>query len=238
MTAQTPHLTAPAAPAKRRRRGDGQVAALVAGAVLTVFGLGGLVAGGGVLAVFGNDGTVNSGTHSLSTPTAALVSEPAEVRDTRDVADAIGNPRVRFTVDAETPGKGVFVGVGPADQVDRYLAGAPVDEVSDIEVAPFELDRDRRPGTKRLAAPGAQTFWVAQNEGRDSAGLRWKVRDGDYRVVIMNADGSTGVDTEGEVALTVPDSPEIAWVLIGGGLLLLAGGAAASVAGLRRPKHE
>jgi hypothetical protein len=238
MTAQTTPIAAPAAPVKRRRRGDGQIAALVVGAMLTVFGLAGLVAGGGVLAVFGNDGTVNSGTHSFSTPTSALVSEPAEVRDTRDISDAIGNPRVRFTVDSQTPGKGVFVGVGPADQVDRYLAGAAIDEVDDIEVAPFELNSDRRPGTKRLTAPGAQTFWVAQNEGRDSASLRWKVRDGDYRVVIMNADGSPRVNTEGEVALTVPNAPDYAWALLGGGFLLLVGGAAASVAGLRRPKQD
>src|SRR5829696_1349049 len=150
MTAQTPQLTAPAprsAPV-RRRRGDGQIVALVLGAVATVVGLIALVAGGGVLAVFGSDGTVASGNHSLSTPTAALVSEPAEIRDTRDVADLVGDPNVAFSVTSTNPGKGGFVGVGPAEQVDRYLAGAPVDEVTDLDVDPFKLTRDRSDGTK------------------------------------------------------------------------------------------
>jgi len=239
MTAQTPHLTAPvSAPVSRRRRGDGQVAALVVGAVLTVFGLVGLVAGGGVLAVFGSDGTVASGNHSLSTPTAALVSEPAEIRDTRDLADIVGDPSVAFSVTSTNPGKGVFVGVGPAKQVDRYLAGAPVDEVTDLDVDPFKLTRDRTEGTKTLAAPGAETFWVAQNEGPASASLRWKVRDGDYRVVVMNADGTPDVGTKGEVELTAPNAPDIAWVLLGTGFALVVGGAVASVVGLRRPKQD
>jgi hypothetical protein len=231
-------MTIPAPPVPRKRRGDGQIAAIVAGAVLTVAGLVSVVAGVGVLAVFGGDATVNSGKHTLSTDTAALVSEPANIDSTNSVADVVGDPRVRFAVTSTDAGKGAFVGVGPAKQVDRYLAGAPVDEVTDFDVDPFKLTRDTKPGTKRLAAPGAQTFWVAQNEGPRSASLSWKVRDGDYRVVVMNADGSPRVDTKGEVALTVPHAPDYAWAFMGGGLVLLLGGAAASVAGLRRREQD
>jgi hypothetical protein len=235
MTAHTPTLPAPSAPVPRKRSGGGgQIALIVAGAVLTVLGLGVALAGGSLLAVFGSDGTVNSGKHALSTPTAALVAEPGDIRDTRDVADVLGNPRVRLSVDAKTPGKGVFVGLGPAKQVDRYLAGAPVDKVSDLEVDPFKVVRDRRPGSKQLAAPGAQTFWVAKNEGVDSAAVRWKVRDGNYRLVVMNADGSRGVNTRADAGLTVPNAPGFSWALMGGGLVLLLGGAAATVVGMRR----
>jgi hypothetical protein len=232
MTAQTPHITAPTAPVRRRRRGDGQIVAIVAGAVLTVAGLIGTVAGIGVLAVFGSDGTANSGTHAFSTPTAALVSEPAVIRDTDDFADFAGDPKFRVSVKSDKP---VFVGVGPAKDVDRYLAGAPIDEVTDFEVFPYDLEKDRRPGTKVLGAPGSQAFWVAQNEGRDSATLRWKVRDGDYRLVLMNADGSRGVNAEGDVALTVSHVPTISWSMIGGGVLLLLAGAVTVGLGGRRP---
>jgi hypothetical protein len=235
MTAQTPHITAPTAPVRRRRRGDGQIVAIVAGAVLTVAGLIGTVAGIGVLAVFGSDGTANSGTHAFSTPTAALVSEPAVIRDTDDFADFAGDPKFRVSVKSDKP---VFVGVGPANDVDRYLAGAPIDEVTDFEVFPYDLEKDRRPGTKVLGAPGSQAFWVAQNEGRDSATLRWKVRDGDYRVVVMNADGSRGVDTMGEVAATLPNAPDYGWAALVGGAVVLLGGIAATVVGLRRPREE
>src|SRR5262245_43755779 len=94
MTAQTPPMTAPTAPLRRRRRrGDGQIVAIAVGAVLTVLGLIGAVAGAGVLAVFGSDGTASSGTHTFSTSTAALVSEPAVIRDTDDFADFAGDPK-------------------------------------------------------------------------------------------------------------------------------------------------
>jgi hypothetical protein len=234
MTAQTPILPAPSVAAPRKRGGNAQVVAIVVGAVLTVAGLGFGAAGGGVLAVFGSDGTVSSGTHEISTPTAALVSEPADLGGTSDVADVLGNPRVRLSVASSTPGKGVFVGIGPAEQVDDYLTGAPVDEVTDFDVDPFKIQRDTRFGTKRLTAPGKQSFWVARDEGVAAATLRWKVRDGNYRVVVMNADGSRDVRTKGDVGVTVPRAPDFAWALLGGGFVLLIGGVAATVVGLRR----
>jgi hypothetical protein len=78
---------------------------------------------------------------------------------------------------------------------------------------------------------------VAQGTGRDAAKLSWKVRDGDYRLVLMNADGSRGVHTHGRVGLTVPHLPAVAWTLVGGGLLLLAGGITAIVLGARTPRR-
>jgi hypothetical protein len=237
MTAQIPHITAPV-PAPRRRRGDGQIAAIIAGAVLTVLGLVGVVAGGSVLAVFGSDGTANSGTHTFSTPTAALVSGAADLTDSSQIGDFTGDPKVRFSVTSQAPGKPVFVGIGPADQVDRYLTGAPVDEVTDVDMFPFKLKRDRHAGTRRLAAPGSQTFWVAQNEGPRSASLRWKVRDGDYRVVVMNADGTRDVTTKGELELTAPNAPAIGWSVLGVGTVVLLGGVVASVYGMRRKRED
>jgi hypothetical protein len=50
----------------------------------------------------------------------------------------------------------------------------------------------------------------------------------------MNADGSRGVHTDGDVGLTVPHLPAIGWSLLGGGLALLAGGIGAVVLGARR----
>ena len=54
------------------------------------------------------------------------------------------------------------------------------------------------------------------------------MRDGDYRLVLMNADGSVGVKADGEVGMTPPLTPAIAWWLLGSGLVLLLGGVAAS----------
>lgn len=225
MTTQTQPKPAAPSPVAQRRSGP-RIATIVVGGLLALLGAGVTVAGGGLLAVFGNDGTVDSGRHSLSTSSAALVSEVADVDDTAGATDVLGKPRVRLSVHATAPTKGLFVGIGPAKQVDRYLASAPIDEVSDLQLDPFELTHNPRSGSKLPARPESQPFWVAQGTGTNAAKLRWKVRDGDYRLVLMNADGSRGVNAEGDVALTASHVPTIAWSMIGGGVLLLLAGAA------------
>jgi hypothetical protein len=233
-TTQTPPKPA-AVPEPMTRKSSGpRIATIVVGGLLALVGAGVTVAGGGLLAVFGGDGTVDSGRHAMSTSSTALVSEVADLDGTDEVGDVLGKPRVRLSVHATGATKGLFVGVGPARQVERYLAGAPIDEVSDLQVDPFELTHNPRGGSKRPAAPASQSFWVAKGTGTSAATLRWKVRDGDYRVVVMNADGSRGVHTDADVGVTVPHVPAIGWSLLGGGLALLAGGIAAIVLGARR----
>jgi hypothetical protein len=99
-----------------------------------------------------------------------------------------------------------------------------------FEIDPFELKRRSHPGSKDPAPPASQRFWVAHG----SEALRWKIREGDYRLVVMNADGSRGVDAEAEFKLTLPHVAGIAWTLIVTGLLLVLGGIAAVVVAIRR----
>jgi hypothetical protein len=209
-----------------------RVVAIVLGALVALAGVAAGAAGGALIGLFGSDGTVDSGQHRISTSRVALVSSTTDVGDVSDVADVVGDPRIRVTA---TPagGEPVFVGVGPAAQVERYLAGAPIDEVTDFELDPFKLERRPRAGTQHPQRPGAQRFWVAKGTGRDAT-LRWKLRDGDYRLVLMNADASRGVVVDGDVGLTLDHVDTIAWVLIGGGVLLLLGGLATIGLAVRR----
>jgi hypothetical protein len=234
-TTPAPAVPAPAAPRRSRPR----IAAIVVGATLALLGAGLATAGGSAVGVFGGDDTVDSERHSLSTSSNALVTEVTDLDGTDEVSDILGDPRVRLSVHTTGPKEGLFVGIGPAKDVERYLAGAPIEEVTDIDVDSFHLDRDPRGGAKRPARPGDQSFWVARATGSDAATLRWKVREGEYRIVVMNADGSRRVQADGDFGLTVPHLPAIAWSLLGGGLLLLAGGATAIVLGARTPRrHE
>jgi hypothetical protein len=201
------------------------------GALLALTGL--IVGSGGVaaFATIGTDGKVSTGEQSFDTTGAALVTSAADLRDPEQVADIVGDPRVQLHLQSDKP---VFIGVGRADDVERYLKGAPVDEISDFEINPFKMKHDPRAGTKRLAPPAKQSFWVAQSSGT-SAALDWKAGDGKYRVVIMNADGSRGVQTHADASVTVPHTAAIAWSLLGGGLLLLLMGAA-TIASARASK--
>lgn len=218
-------------PATERHRSTWpKIVAIVVGGLLALIGLGLALGGGAILAIFGSDGTFESGSQSLSTPTTALVSSVANIDGTGEVADVVGNPEVRLSVTARSPGERLFLGVGRASDVERYLARSPIEEVSDIEVDPFELsDRRVRPGSELPAPPASQRFWVTQASGRGAAKLRWKVEDGDYRLVLMNASGRRDVQADGTVAVEIPHLPTVGWVLLGVGVLLLVGGVAAII---------
>jgi hypothetical protein len=223
MTPQTPPYDSQKASRTGRIIGGSIVATV--GAVIA-FG------GGSVLALGGSDGTFSSGHRDVSTKTSALVSEPAKINGSASVTDALGNPRVRISADSTT-NRNVFVGIGPKAQVDRYLAGAPIDTVKDFEVDPWSLDKTARPGTATPKPPATQSFWVAKSAG-STAALDWKVRDGNYRVVVMNTDGSRGVSTMSEVEVQIPHLATIALIALIAGIVTLAGGVALIVVPGRR----
>jgi hypothetical protein len=211
-----------------------RIAAIIVGALVALIGLATGAAGAVLLGLFGSDGTVASGSHPISTSRTALVASVDDIGDTTELADLVGEPRIRLTARAAAPTPGLFIGIGPAAQVDRYLASVPVDEVTDFEIDPFELKRRPHEGSRRPEPPASQQFWAASGSGRDTATLNWKVRDGDYRLVLMNADGSARVDVDGDVGLTLPHVARTAWVLLGVGMLLALGGVAVAARELRR----
>jgi hypothetical protein len=181
--------------------------------------------GGAVLALGGSDGEFSSGHRDVSTGSSALVSGVATINSTADVTSALGQPRVKVAADSMNNDRNVFVGVGRKADVDRYLAGAAIDRVTDVEVDPWSLDKTRREGSVKPKPPATQSFWVAKSSG-SSAAIDWKVRDGNYRVVVMNADGSRGVRTESEFAVQVPHLGAAALAMLIVGLVVIGGGIA------------
>jgi hypothetical protein len=162
-----------------------------------------VAAGGGVLmGVFGPDNTLSSGTHQVSTPTTALVAPMDGIKGTKGIASAVDKPTLRATVNGA--GKDVFVGIGPAGDVDRYLAAAAYDKVTDLELDPFQLRTARHNGSNQPGAPGDQTFWTVRGNG-SQATVNWQITDGSYRLVVMNANASPGVSVNGQFALKVPN---------------------------------
>jgi hypothetical protein len=230
----TPPAPTFVSPGPGARRSGGRRAAIIVGALVASFGAVLAIAGGALFAVFGSDGIASTGRHDLSTPTSALVSETASIDDTAEATAGLGAARIKVDARADG-GRPVFVGVAPAGDVERYLAGAASDEVTDVDVTPFRIERNRRAGTETPAPPAAQSFWVAQSNGPRAA-VNWKIRDGDYRVVVMNADGSRGVATRSKFGIDLPFMPGVAIGLFGVGFIMAAGGVAAIVVGARRPR--
>lgn len=196
---------------------------MIGGGILATVGAVLALGGGAILALGGSDGEFSSGHRDVSTSTSALVSEVATINGTADVTDALGHPRVQIAADSMNSDRNVFVGVGRKADVDRYLAGAQIDRVTDFEVDPWSLDKTRVEGTSKPKPPATQSFWVAKSSG-SSAAIDWKVRDGNYRVVVMNADGSRGVQTESQFTVQVPHLGTVALAMLILGLVVAAGG--------------
>lgn len=95
----------------------------------------------------------------------------------------LGTIRLSAVAADPTP---LFLGIGPRDAVEDYLAGVAHDVVTDFEVDPFRVEYQAQTGTRTPEPPGEQQFWVATGERR----LEWEVDAGEWVAVLMNADGS------------------------------------------------
>lgn len=132
----------------------------------------------------------------------------------------------------------LFMGIAPADAVEGYLAGVAHDEITewacdvdDITVVEYT----GREGTASPSAPGTELFWVASTSGRGEQTLDWKIESGEWAVVIMNADSSSGVLADVRLGALAPSLLEpLAWASFAVGLIALIGGGALLYAQFRR----
>jgi hypothetical protein len=188
------------------------------------------LAGGALMALFGSASTLTSGTERAATATVALVAPMDNIKDTNGFAETVGQPKLSLS--ANGIGRDVFIGIGPAAAVDSYLASAPIDKVTDLEIDPFQLKTQRQDGTAKPPGPATQKFWIAQSSG-PQASIDWKITDGSYRLVVMNSDASPGVAIDGRFSLTVPHLFAIGIGILAAGIIAILIGVLLLVLGLR-----
>jgi len=224
-----------------RRSSRGRVAGVIVGGLLVLVSLGFLVAGGAGLWAIGqkdDQGYISTRTENFHTHTSALRTKNLDVElgGTATVlgSDLYGKVRLRVTPRA---GKDVFVGVARTRDVTRYLQGTAHATVTDLDYHPFHVDYATSRGARRAAAPAAQRIWAAEAHGRGAQTLTWDVADGDWSVVVMNADGSSGVDADVRAGADVPWLAEVAWGAIGIGAVLLVISGALLYTGTRGPRR-
>jgi len=205
---------------------------IVLGSVLAAIGVLAAIAGGVLMALFGSADTLSSGAQHVSTPTRALVSPAGSIQGTSGAQTVLGSVRLRVTATPTGTGHQLFLGIGPASAVDRYLRGVSYDVATDVSVAPFHLTLARHSGTATPAPPGSQSFWVAKASGTHPT-LTWTVTSGSYRVVAMNTDATAPVAFAGALDLTIPHSFAIGIGLLIGGIVLIVIGIVLIVLGAR-----
>jgi hypothetical protein len=218
----------------------GRIVLLVVGSLLALIGLGIAIGGAVALIAYGtardDDGYFTTSTERFATTRYALASEEVDLGteedppgpvDWHDLAD------VRVRAESAAAGRPIFVGIGPRDAVDAYLAGVAFDEVRDVDFDPFRVSYRAHPGSRRPAAPDAQGFWVARAQGAGEQTLDWEVEGGTWTLVVMNADASPGVAADMQLGIKIGILLPLGIGLLVGGLVLLGAGTTMIVFGAR-----
>jgi len=201
----------------------GRVVSLVAGSILSLVGVV-LLAGAGFLTwadQMQQGGYLDTGTAMYSTGGYALASDPVNLHGGWGwLGQFAGDVRIRVT--AANPGAPVFVAIGPADDVSRYLAGVSYTSVTALG----DHDVIQHLGSVRPAPPSTALDWAAQARGAGTQTLQWPVRSGDWMMVVMNPDGSPGVTVRADLGVFSPALPSLAGELLAAGILAGLTGAA------------
>jgi hypothetical protein len=218
---------------------NGRSIALIVTGTLASLVAAGLLAVGG-LALWGDsqkdsDGYLSTDTHQFETGTRALATENLDVdlgdADWAAESDDLGNARVQVDSRGDKP---VFVGIARTNDVERYLGGVSHSTLTDVSSSPFEADYDNHAGDRLPVAPADSHIWAASEQGSGKQTLNWEIEDGDWSVVVMNADGSAGVDADISAGAEVPFLSALGWSALGSGALALVIGVALFVMGVRR----
>jgi len=219
----------------------GKIVLLVFGAIILLVALA-LIAGGGALvwldkAHSDSEGFITTGTIHLERASYAITTKPAEINiESGWFADGQDIATIKVQGSSENNSKQIFIGIADEADVKAYLSGVNYDEIRDFRMQPFKVYYTNHPGSSAPAAPTSQTFWVISEHGPGTQTLEWELETGNWVLVLMNADGSAGVDVSGSVGV---DVPWIFWVGVGlivGGIVLLIIGVGLVLLGTRRQK--
>ncbi len=214
-------------PDPKRVRGGaaGGIVALALGILLAMLGAVGIAGGivaSTVSAGQGPDGYLSSPAREFTTTSYALTSPPARI-GTEKVPFALGTFRLKVT--PSQAGAQVFVGIGPKTDVDRYLSGVSISEITGVESSPFRVQYRDVPGTAAATPPGEQDFWTESSSGPGTQQLTVDLRSGNWVAVVMNSDAGAGVTVNLQAAVRsawLDTVPPTLW--IGGLVLLVLGG--------------
>lgn len=157
--------------------------------ILAIVGIPLLVIGSG-LATFSSDATTTLPTIAVSSTERVLAFGEVDIRDSYDEGYDFDAGIDDITI--AVTGSHLFLGIGPSDDVERFADSSSI--------------------------PTGQRFWIAQASGDDPR-LDFTIPDEGWSAVVMNADGTPGVDAD--ISITIPSGPIrfAAGVILGAGFV-------------------
>ena len=194
-----------------------------------------VVIGGTLLGVYSgftdDEGFISTNSIQFETDSYAVVFQPIDIEIGEVAGVSVWRPSpgdfvtVKLSGSNNNPSKNVFVGIARESDVMTYFSGVEYDEVTDFRYGGFDVGYDSHSGDEVPADPVSQTFWVVSAYGSGVQSLEWKPEGGSYSVVLMNGDGSAGVDLSMRAGAKVPLLLAIGQMLfIAGVVALIIGG--------------
>ncbi|MFC2062363.1 DUF4870 domain-containing protein [Chloroflexota bacterium] len=202
----------------------GKILLLVFGVIVLLISIGLLVGGGALLwaenTIKDSEGFYSTKTIKIEKDSYAIVTGPADIDIDAgwDWGWDLGN-LATFKIEGlnNDPSKQIFIGVARVSDIDSYLSGVDYDEIKRLHIYPDSVDYQNHPGSIVPEDPTSQTFWTESTYGTGTQILEWVLEPGSHSLVLMNDDGSAGVDMGIVLGAKVP-------LLLGVGVGLLVGG--------------
>ena len=208
----------------------GKIILLVFGIIGLLISVGLLVGGGALLLVDNTikdrEGFYTTRTIQMQKDSYAVVSGPANIDiDTGwdwgwgwDLGDLV---TFKVAGSNNDPSNRIFIGVAKESDIDAYLSGVEYDEMTQLHVSPDRVDYRNHPGNNVPGAPTSQAFWTKSTYGTGTQILEWELEPGSHSLVIMNDDGSAGVDMNIVFGAKVPLLFAIGVGILSGGVVAL-----------------
>jgi len=157
------------------------------------------------------EGFVESPEVSMSTNGYAITSTDLDLGSLPEEwipSDVVGT----FRVSAESESSpSLFLGVGPSSDVDAFLA-----DVEHAEVTRFgnqeRLAYTDHAGSVSPQQPADLGFWTVSSEGAGQRTLDWEPESGEWTLVVMNSDATSGLDVSASLGVNTPWIPIGMWV--------------------------
>jgi len=220
----------------------GKILLLIFGVLIVIIGLGFTVAGGGALwansALTDDDRYLTTKTIRIEQGSYAIVTEPTDISvgsvwvwDWGDLAT--------FKIEGsnDDSSKNIFMGIADESDLSNYLRDVNYDEVSELEISPDRLDYRNHPGSSAPeGSPADQQFWLESVNGAGTQTLEWELQSGTWSLVLMNEDGSAGIDLSVILGVKIPWLFGTGVGLLVGGILALMLGTFMIVMSVRKPR--
>ncbi|MFD2417089.1 DUF4389 domain-containing protein [Amycolatopsis pigmentata] len=217
----------------------GRIASVIVGSVLALVSMGLIT--GGATALWADRGardadgyvtatqTFSSGGYAVTSGDISLGEGAANWGPASGV---VGDIRIRAS--STDPGVPVFVGIAPTGAVRQCLSKVDYDTVTSFGSRDVVVHN----GTQQPAPPLGVDIWTQEASGPGTQTLSPRPAQGDWTVVVMNADGSRGLNVLVQPGATAPQLGWIGlWVLVGG-IVLLAAGAVLIAVPAYRAAHQ